>query len=456
MTHDGAGSIPGENLRKFDLNLLVALDALLRYRNVTRAGERLNLTQSTMSSELRRLRRMFDDELLVRVGREYELTALARDLVEPVADVLARIERAVGHRTSFDPGSGSRTFSIAMSDYSMFLLLQPLLRRVGIETPGVTVEVHPLVGQIQRMVGQDGIDLVIGPAGEQTGVRSERLFSDRFVCIVSADHPEVGDRMTTDLFESLPQLTIAWPQPRLRTIADEYLDNAGLRRHVVATTRSFALAPHLVRGTRLVALVQERLAHELRETTGIRILEPPFSSPGLEEMMYWNAAADGDPAHAWLRRMIAETARTMSGTQVQDTLASATEQMTLALASLGEAYELLDDTAGDRLEKSLFRPVQLALGRTQRAHTAFAAAHDLPSRSCGRGHVPQPSADAKARIERAVTAAERANTALAELQGSMLPVDVDDPGLLAALSEIREHLDHVCGHAGEFVRTLNG
>src|SRR5579883_656646 len=171
-------TMPGENLRKYDLNLLVALDALLRYRSVTRAGERIGLTQSAMSGELRRLRRMFGDPLLVRVGREYQLTALASELIEPVQDVIARIERTIGHRTSFNPAAESRRFSVAMSDYAMLLLLQPLLRRVGLEAPGITVEVHPFEEQIPRLLGQRTADLVIGPAFDLAGTHAERLFSD--------------------------------------------------------------------------------------------------------------------------------------------------------------------------------------------------------------------------------------------------------------------------------------
>jgi LysR family nod box-dependent transcriptional activator len=300
--------MPGENLRKYDLNLLVALDALLRCRSVTRAGERIGLTQSAMSGELRRLRRMFGDPLLVRVGREYQLTALASELIEPVQDVIARIERTIGHRTTFNPAAESRRFSVAMSDYAMLLLLQPLLRRVCLEAPGIMVEVHPFEEQIPRLLGQRAVDLVIGPAFDLASAHAERLFSDRFVCVVSADHPEVGGDMTLQLFESLPHLTIAW-QPLVRSIADEHLESVGVRRRVEVTTESFVLAPFLVRGTRLVALVPERLANQLREAAGVIVLDPPVSIPELHETMYWTTVADTDPGHAWLRRTIADVAR---------------------------------------------------------------------------------------------------------------------------------------------------
>jgi DNA-binding transcriptional LysR family regulator len=169
------------------------------------------------------------------------------------------------------------------------------------------VEVHPFMDQIPRMLGHGGADLVLGPAFDLPGVHSQRLFSDRFVCVVSADHPEVGDHLTAALFQSLPHLTIAW-QPPLRSIADEHLEDAGVHRRVEVTTESFALAPFLVSGTRLVALVPGRLANRLREAAWFRALDPPVPTPELHETMYWSAASDGDPAHAWLRGMISGVA----------------------------------------------------------------------------------------------------------------------------------------------------
>ncbi|MFF2514409.1 LysR family transcriptional regulator [Streptomyces sp. NPDC058086] len=316
---------PGANLRKFDLNLLVALDALLHTRSVTRAGEQLNLTQSAVSAELRRLRRMFGDELLVRVGRQYELTALAQDLIEPVSDVVARIKRTIEHRRTFDPAVEARRFSVVMSDYAMLLLLQPALCRAAKQAPGVGLETRQFNDQIQRLLGQSGIDLVIGPNLDLDGVHSQRLFSDRFVCIVSDDNPEVGDELTAEQFESLPHLSIAWQswlgnphmqRPGAGSFTGNLVGLMGPRSagdlsavyHSDVIADSFTLAPFLVRGTRLVAVVPERLAEHFREMAGIRIMEPPFKAPDLHETMYWTDLADTDPAHAWLRGMIMDVA----------------------------------------------------------------------------------------------------------------------------------------------------
>ena len=309
------------DLRRFDLNLLVALDALLRHRNVTRAGEQLHLTQSAMSGELRRLRQMFGDELLIREGREYELSPLARELVDPVGEILARIQRTIDHRTAFDPAAEARTFSVVMSDYAMLLLLQPLLRRTGKEAPGVSVSVSPFRDhRIPRMLRHGDVDLVIGPEFDLEGVNSQALFSDRFVCIVSSDHPDVGDHVTRELFDTLPRLSVQ-QHPMLRGIAEAQLSSEEWSAEELASilgpgnadvlTESFVLTPFLVSGTRLVALVPERLAHQFRDSAGVKVLDPPAPVPELQETMYWSAVADTDPAHAWLRQTISEVAQTI-------------------------------------------------------------------------------------------------------------------------------------------------
>jgi LysR family transcriptional regulator, nod-box dependent transcriptional activator len=318
--------MPRGNLRRFDLNLLVALDALLRTRNVTRAGEQLSLTQSAMSGELRRLRQMFGDELLIRRGREYALTALARDLIEPLAEILGKIERTLDHQPSFDPATESRHFSVVMSDYAALVLLQPLLRWAAKEAPGMSVSVFPFSSTIERTLIHDGVDLVICPAFDLEGVQSQQLFSERYVCVVAADHPDVGDHLTVDQFESLPRLTVAWrPRRRIGTAGaqvsgsdwsdSEFAAVLGPQpmekpadHRIEVTTESFMLAPFLVSGTRLVGLVPERLANQFRNLAGVRVLPPPTPLPALEETMYWSAVAENDPAHSWLRQAIADIA----------------------------------------------------------------------------------------------------------------------------------------------------
>jgi DNA-binding transcriptional LysR family regulator len=298
------------HLRQFNLNLLVALHALLVHRNVTRAAEEVGITQSGMSGELRRLRRMFGDELLVRVGREYELTALAQELVDPVRDIITSIERTVARRPSFDPSSDARAFGIAMSDYAMLILLEPLLERLGREAPRVTLHIHPLQPDgIHTMLGPGGVDLLIYPDQETASTRSELLFVDRWVCAVSSRHPEVGERLTIDQYRQLPALTFGVGSQLVSSTAEQHVRSLGIEAPIEVTTESFALAPFLLTRTRLVALLQERLAKRLKDAAEIRLLEPPVPTPDLREAMFWSPVAEADPAHRWLRQMLREVAQ---------------------------------------------------------------------------------------------------------------------------------------------------
>src|SRR5919108_3554756 len=169
-------------LRRFDLNLVLSLHALLHTRNVTQAGDWLGVTQPAMSSDLRRLRQMFGDELLVRSGREYRLTALGSALVEPLGQAIADIERALTLRPSFDPRRDARTFSVAMSDHVMALLLPGVAARLPSEAPNVTIHARTLAGLGEEPVAaalQGEVDLSIGAFSWAEGACSDVLYTDR-------------------------------------------------------------------------------------------------------------------------------------------------------------------------------------------------------------------------------------------------------------------------------------
>lgn len=295
-------------LRRYDLNLLLSLHALLRTRNVTQAGEWLGVTQPAMSSDLRRLRQMFNDELLVRAGRDYQLTMLARSLVEPVTRAVAEIERVITWRPAFNPSVDTRSFSIAMSDHVMALLLPTLSVRLPQEAPNVTIRARELQGlatEPVRATELSEVDLSIG-AFTYTGERAEVLYTDRWVCAVSADNPEVGDEMSLEVFSRLPHVEWQLKTPAIQSHAEVLYRAKGIQRQVSLVTESFALLPSLVRGTRMVALVHERLA---RQVAGLKLLDPPVPIPDVHESMYWSASMDNDSGHLWLRDLIRSVAR---------------------------------------------------------------------------------------------------------------------------------------------------
>jgi|SRR5579864_36999 len=300
----------GAELRRFDLNLLVALHALLYFRNVTRAAEHVGLSQPAMSRELSQLRQVFGDELLVRVGREYRLTTLARELIEPLGQVIASIEGAVARRPSFDPAVETRSFSIGMTDYGLLLLLHPLLQRLGREAPHMTVHHHPTEADPAEMLNAGRVDLVLEPREYLApGFPSQVLLEDRWMCAVWDGHPEIGDSLTRELFERLPRLAFGVGTTGPTSTAELHYQRLGVGGQVMTTVNSFALLPFLLRGTHQVTLIQERLAHRLQDATHIKLLEPPLPIPPLVVTMFWSGVNDADPAHAWLRATLADVAR---------------------------------------------------------------------------------------------------------------------------------------------------
>jgi LysR family nod box-dependent transcriptional activator len=298
-------------LRRYDLNLLLSLHALLHTRNVTLAGDWLGVTQPAMSTDLRRLRQMFADELLVRVGREYHLTALANALIEPLMQVVVDVERALKWRPSFDPLCAAREFSIALSDHVLSLLLQPLAAWLPERAPHVTIHTRGLSGLGTDPVGSTlagEVDLSIGHFRQTEHACAEVLYVDRWVCAVSADHPEVGNQMTVELFSRLPHMEWRLRSPAIQSHAEVLYQSMGIQRQVPLTIESFALLPYLLRGTRLIALVHERVA---RRFDGLKLLEPPVPIPDVIETMYWSAALDKDPGHMWLRELMREIAQVL-------------------------------------------------------------------------------------------------------------------------------------------------
>lgn len=292
-----------------DLNLLVALDALLREKNVTKAGEAVGLSQPAMSSALARLRRLFGDELMVRVGRDYHLTPLGLELRGRIAEILHLIEQTVEHRPEFDPKIDTRRFKIVASDYAIFLVLQPLLERVFLDAPGVSFDILPLTSAVDAssksasgtdLLATGDVDLGIWPA-EVLGAEqfsSQVLFYDKWVCAVWSGLPDVGDELTMDKYLSLPQLSHA------ASTGERVFNKMEVERRVELTMQSFFLLPFMLQGTHLVTLMHERLGKKMAEVADIRLLEPPFQTPVISESMLWHPSRTSDPGHMWLREQL--------------------------------------------------------------------------------------------------------------------------------------------------------
>jgi DNA-binding transcriptional LysR family regulator len=286
----------------FDLNLLAVLGALLEHRNVTRAGEGLRLSQPTMSGALARLRQHFGDELLVRSGREYQLTPMASGLLPAVREALGQVERTLNVPAEFDPATSLRRFSIAISAQSI-LALSEVLRRVHELAPGVRLDTWPITATlVETGHSLPGYDVLIAPEGFRADGDPEVLLRDRMVYVADPANPRLRDgRLTVEDLAALPHAAARLPQAGLVTGA---LDRLGVTPQVVATTGGWLPLPFLVAGTDLVAAVPERLARRMGAAAGVTIVEPPFGMIELVEAAWWHPLHTTDPALTWLRGII--------------------------------------------------------------------------------------------------------------------------------------------------------
>lgn len=307
------------SLRGFDLNLFPALEALLEERNVTRAAERLSLGQPAMSAALARLRRHFDDPLLVRDGRVYQLSTFAQSLVEPVREAMAAVEAAATAIRAFDPATDTRSFTIATSDYAALVFLRPLLARLADDAPQIRLRLVPITVDMGDAVRRGNLDLVILPrelAGGLDSLPRKALFDDRFVLAADRDNPVLAhirglddgadaerDSETIDmeLMTRLPFVAMAGEMPPL---VDVRLREQGVKLRIDVSTEAFVIAPMLLQGTPLVCLVQERLGRLVAEQAHLRLHHSPVDVGRIVETMYWSPRRTDDPAHRWLRNQL--------------------------------------------------------------------------------------------------------------------------------------------------------
>ncbi|MBX3264602.1 MAG: LysR family transcriptional regulator [Labilithrix sp.] len=302
------------HLERLDLNLLVALRALLAERHVTRAAARVGLTQPAMSHALARLRAALDDPLLVRTRSGMTLTARAAELAEPLERALADLSRLLAPPGAFEPARSSRTFRVATSDYVELVLMPAVLARVWREAPNVVVKLRTLGRHGIEELDAGQVDVALGPlaALERVSVLAQRVLRERFVCVVRGDHPAVGRRLSLDRFLSLPHALIT-PRGESGGIVDTALARLGARRRIAVEVPHFLVAPFLVEKTDVVLTLAERVARALAPSVRLRILSPPreLDLPGFDVSLVWHERDRADPAHAWFRGLIADVARTL-------------------------------------------------------------------------------------------------------------------------------------------------
>jgi LysR family nod box-dependent transcriptional activator len=303
------------NIKSFDLNLLRSLDALLSERSVTRAAERMCVSQPAMSGALQRLREYFEDQLLIRIGREMELTPLAISMVASVRDVLHGIQVTLEARPSFDPMTAKRSFRASMSDYVAVVLMPHVLRRLVTQAPYMSCQVEHLnEGSFNRLdSGESDFCIasnrwtLFGSNEPGDDIQTEPLFSDNFVCVVDKDHPAVTDHISLEDFKRLPHNLVSLGRG-VESMPGYAWKAAGLDLNIAATAPSFCTAILMIPGTPVVATVQRRLARRLADSLPLKIAKCPVEVPTLHEALTWHIRHEFDPGHQYMRRVFSEAA----------------------------------------------------------------------------------------------------------------------------------------------------
>jgi LysR family nod box-dependent transcriptional activator len=288
-----------------DLNLLVAMDALFAEMSVSRAGERLHLSQSATSGALARLRDVFHDPLLVQVGRKLTLTPLAEGLVQPVRQFLLQAEAILHTNPEFDPATSNRKFRVMMSDYVETVVMTELLPRMEKLAPGVGVHLISNIEGLEELERGE-IDLAITPTKYLSAEHpAEPLFDDEFTCVVWSGNKKVSRTISRDAFLNLGHVVVRFGRhQQIPTFDELFIEQFSHERKIEVVTTAFNLVPHLLIGTARIATLHRRLAAFYQRYLPLKLLDPPFKIPRLEESMQWHRSRDHDPGTIWLRSMI--------------------------------------------------------------------------------------------------------------------------------------------------------
>lgn len=302
---------------KLDLNLLVSLDAMLVERNVSRAAERLHVSQSTMSSALGRLRTYFGDPLLVQVGRGMELTPRAQTLKEDVHDILGRLDTVVVAQPQFDPAKSDREFRLLASDYTLVTLMPHLLALVRQQSSSVRFQFAPLpqLDRPHRALEGGEADLLICPQNYCSREHpTEILFEEEFCCVVCNDSPLAEPGAMTVARYMAADHVVTQPSGVDRTpFVSWFMEHHGVTRRVGIKTFSFVSAPFAVVGTEYVATVQRRLAQFAQGALPVTLLPLPVSMPRMQLAMQWHRSRTHDSGLVWFRRLLGEAVRRTNG-----------------------------------------------------------------------------------------------------------------------------------------------
>nr|WP_321238184.1 LysR family transcriptional regulator [uncultured Tolumonas sp.] len=291
------------DIRNVDLNLLKALDVLLDERSVTRAANKLALTQPAVSGMLTRLRDSFDDPLFVRTQRGIIPTPRALELAGPVKRVLEDIGTIL-QPTSFEPITATTTISIAATDYALQTIIVPFLSTLRQCAPNIRIIVRPIEDDcVQSQLESGAIDIALmTPETTPPELHARRLFDEQYVCVLRQDHPDAGsEQISLDRFCDLDHAIVSYVGGGFRGVTDLELAKIGRERRVILSISSFLVLTDILRTTDLIAVVPKRLVDN---NHNLRLIKPPLAIPGFTKLAVWHERTHHDLAHQWVRSLL--------------------------------------------------------------------------------------------------------------------------------------------------------
>ncbi|SIT46567.1 Nodulation protein D [Paraburkholderia ribeironis] len=297
-----------------DLNLLVALDALMAQRNLTMAARSINLSQPAMSAAVSRLRDYFSDELFVMNGRQFVPTARAIELAGPVREALLHIQCSIMSADRFDPTQSVRRFRICLSDFMMRVYLRNVITRVAQEAPSISFELVLVDDDPNELLRHGDSDFLILPEffTVHTHPRA-RLFDERLVCVGCMSNEQMAGGLSLDQYMSMGHVTVKFGRWRKPSIEELFLPGIGLQRRIELVVPSFSLIPPMLQGTSYIATIPLRLATHFAEIIPLRIVEVPLPLATFSEAIQWPARHNGEPASVWMRKLLLQEAQCYRG-----------------------------------------------------------------------------------------------------------------------------------------------
>ena len=298
------------NIAKLDLNLLIALEALLEEASVGRAAHRVALSQPAMSHSLGRLRNLLGDPLLVRVGARMRLTTRGEALRYPVKEVLARA-RDLLVSAHFDAASSTRTFRLFLSDYAADLLLPPLVQQLQVQAPGVAVRTQTGIGALDPLQLAAAVDLAVSCVPDRfTGFYQQRLFTDRDALAVRRGHLLLKRSVSPDIFLQAGHVAVVGPEFAADPV-DDWLRKEGQKRNIVLTVPHYLQAMQVVAESDLMAVIPERLIRAHAAALDLEVAAVPLDVGTFDEYVLHPVTGHADPGSVWLRGLLQGVAKSL-------------------------------------------------------------------------------------------------------------------------------------------------